>query len=338
MVLTAACLALGACTSGGGRPGPAAAGPTTPSPAGPGASVPATSVPSPTEAGPAGPKYVPPDGDVYLGVSTDIGRLDAFDRAAGLAAGLHPALYDQWTTPDGPVQPILDNARTRPGMAPMISWNLPLTGGRISDGSQDAYIRAQADAIRSYGGPVFVRLDWEMNASWYPGWNLPAVTPAEFIAAWRHVYTVFRQQGAGNAAFVWCPTLWNGPGGRSPSTWYPGDAYVDWLGVDAYPQSAVDSFILSGPGGLDDTAAFAAQHDRPLMVAEWAPALPAPDTTAAMDLIFQFAAAHPDTVKALVYFDFVTDGKDYTLADHPVGAADFRRRVDGNPHFLLSVR
>lgn len=284
-----------------------------------------------------GAKYEPADGDVYLGVSTDIGRLDAFDRAAGLATGQHPAIYDQYTPPDGLMQPILQNAKTRPGMAPMISWNLPMTGGQVTDGSKDSYIKAQADAVKAYGGPVFVRLDWEMNADFYPDWNLPAVTAARFVASWRHVYELFQQQGAGNAAFVWCPNLWNGPGGLSPDTWYPGDAYVDWLGVDAYPQSAVDSFILGGPGGLNDTAAFAVQHDKPLMIAEWAPALPQPDTTAAMDLIFQFAAAHPGTVKALVYFDFDTNGKDYTLADHPVGAADFRKRVDGDAHFLLDL-
>ena len=309
---------------------------------------------------PAASKYVPPDGDVYLGVSTDIGRLDAFDQAAGLDGGTsgtdtstatttgtataattahpaHPAIYDQWTTPDGPVQPILANAGTRKNMAPMISWNLPMTGGQITDGKQDAYLKAQAEAVKNHGGPVFIRLDWEMNASWYPDWNLPAVTPAQFIAGWRHVYEIFQQVGATNAAFVWCPTLWNGPGNLSPDTWYPGDAYVDWLGVDAYPQSAVQSFILTGPGGLNDTAAFATQHAKPLMIAEWAPALPQPDTAAAMDLILDFAADNPTTVKALVYFDFNTNGKDYTLKDHPIGAAELRKKVDGNPHFLLTL-
>ncbi|HET9167852.1 MAG TPA: glycosyl hydrolase [Actinospica sp.] len=288
--------------------------------------------------GAVGAKYEPSDGQVYLGVSTDIGRLGAFDAAAGLGMAEHPAIYDQWTTPDGGVQSILANAKTRDGMAPMISWNLPMTGGQVTDGSKDTYLKAQAQAVRNFGGPVFIRLDWEMNASWYPDWNLPGVTPAQFIASWRHVYQVFQSEGAGNAAFVWCPTLWNGPGGLSPDTWYPGDAYVDWLGIDAYPQSAVTDFILSGPGGLNDTAKFAAAHKKPLMVAEWAPALPQPDTAAAMNLVFDFAAAHPKTVKALVYFDFDTNGKDYTLKDHPVGAAEFRKRVDGNPDFLLSLK
>jgi hypothetical protein len=293
----------------------------------------------PRDGGATGAKYEPADGDVYLGVSTDIDRLDAFDAAAGLPGGAHPAIYDQWTTPDGSVAPILDNAKTRPGMAPMVSWNLPLTGGQVTDGSKDAYLGAQAAAVKDYGGPVFIRLDWEMNANsnWYPDWNLPNVTTAQFIAAWRHVYDVFQSAGATNAAFVWCPTLWNGPDDLSPAAWYPGDAYVDWLGIDAYPQSAVPSYILTGPGGLDDTAAFAVQHAKPLMVAEWAPALPQPDTKDAMDLIFDFAAAHPKTVKALVYFDFETNGKDYTLKDHPVGADEFRNRVDGNPNFLLTL-
>jgi hypothetical protein len=282
-----------------------------------------------------GPKYAPADGKIYLGVSTDISRLDAFDRAAGI--GTHPAIYDQWTTPDGDVQPILANARTRAGMAPMISWNLTMTDGAVTDGLNDAYIKAQADAVRSYAKPVVVRLDWEMNADWYPAWNEPGVSPTAFIASWQYVYRIFQKEGAANAAFVWCPTLWNGPGGLSPSAWYPGDRYVDWIGVDAYPQSAVESYILTGPAGLDDQEAFAAQHGKPMMVAEWAPQLPQPDTAAAIDLLFDFAARYPKTVKAVVYFDFVTGGKDYTLADHPVGAAEFRKRVDGDPRFLLSV-
>jgi hypothetical protein len=286
---------------------------------------------------PAGAKFAPANGDVYLGVSTDIGRLGTFDQAAGLTSSEHPAIYDQYTTPDGSVAQILTNAKTRQDMAPMISWNLPMTGGQVTDGSRDAYLKAQAEAVKNYGGPVFVRLDWEMNATWYPDWNMPAVTPAQFIAGWRHVYDIFQSTGAANAAFVWCPNLWNGPGGLGPDTWYPGAAYVDWLGVDAYPQSAVPSFILTGPGGLDDTVKFAEQQKKPLMVAEWAPALPQPDTTAAMDLLFDFAADYPNTVKALVYFDFNTNGRDYTLKDHPVGAAEFRKKVDGNSHFLLTL-
>jgi hypothetical protein len=280
-------------------------------------------------------KAEPADGDVYLGVSTDIGRLGVFDRTAGING--HPAIYGQYTTPDGPFAPVLANAASLPGMTPMVSWNLALGDGTVALGGHDGYVWDQANAVRAFKAPVFIRLDWEMNATWYPQWNLPAVTQSAYIAAWRHVYAIFQQAHATNAVFVWCPNLWTGPGGARAASWYPGDAYVDWIGVDAYPQAAPVNTLMNLPDGLIDTAAYAAAHRKPLMVAEWAPDLPDPDTAAAMDLIPQYAARYPKTVKALVYFDFNGSGKDYTLAAHPVGAAALRALIDGDPHYLTTV-
>jgi hypothetical protein len=293
--------------------------------------------PAPTADGSNHAKAEPADGDVYFGVSTDIGRLGAFEKAAGLDG--HPAIYDQYTTPDGAFAPTLNNAATVPGMTPMVSWNLSLADGTVTLGGHDSYLWAQADAVRAFDKPVFVRLDWEMNSTVgvYPQWNLPAVTPAQYIAAWRHVYGVFQQAKATNAVFVWCPNLWSGPNGTPTADWYPGDAYVDWMGVDAYPQSAPVNTIMDLPDGLTDTAKFAAAHHKPLMVGEWAPNLPEPDTAAAMQLIPDYAAQYPKTVKALVYFDFTGGGKDYTLVDHPVGAAALRKIIDGNSHYLSTV-
>jgi beta-mannanase len=218
-------------------------------------------------------------------------------------------------------------------MTPMVSWNLSLADGTVTLGGHDGYLWQQADAVAAFKGPVFVRLDWEMNATWYPQWNLPAVTPSAYIAAWRHVYAIFQKANATNG----CPNLWTGPGGTRASAWYPGDAYVDWIGVDAYPQAAPENTLLNLPDGLEDTVRNAAAHHKPLMIAEWAPNLPEPDTAAAMELIPQFAARYPKTVKALVYFDFSGGGKDYTLAEHPVGAAALRRLIDGDPHYLTTV-
>jgi hypothetical protein len=287
------------------------------------------------DAAPAKAKFAPADGQVYLGVSTDLSRIDVFDKAAGIVT--HPAIYNRWTTPNGAVQPTLTDATTMPGMTPMVSWNLPLADGAVTAGKRDAYLRAQADAVKTFGQPVFIRLDWEMNATWYPEWNVPAVSPAQFIAAWRHVYDVFQAQGATNAAFVWCVNVWRGPNNTDNSAWYPGDAYVDWVGVDGYPQSAASDYLLSAPDGLNAMAGFAATHDKPLMLAEWAPQLPQPDTAAPVDLILDWAKAHPKTVKALVYFDFVVDKKDYQLVDHGVGAAELRRRTQFDPSYLDTV-
>ncbi len=59
----------------------------------------------------------------------------------------------------------------------------------------------------------------------------------DFIAAWRAFHTVFEQQGA-NAEFVWTMTSFSfqvpTTDRRSAGKWYPGDAYVDYLGADPY--------------------------------------------------------------------------------------------------------
>ncbi len=280
-------------------------------------------------------KFEPADGAVYLGVSTDLYRMDVFERAAGITT--HPAIYNQYTWPDGPFSPTLSAAATMPGTTPMVSWNLELAGGTVAAGGRDSYLREQADAVKRFGKPVFVRLDWEMNGTWYPQWNLPAVSQSAYIVAWRHVYDLFQSEGAANAAFVWCVNTWRGPGGAHVSAWYPGDAYVDWIGVDGYPQSAPTGYLLDGPDGLNALASFASARGKPLMLAEWAPQLPEQDTAAAVDLILDWAAAHPRTVKALVYFDFAVGEKDFRLASHAVGAAELRRRTGPDPRYLNTV-
>ena len=285
--------------------------------------------------GPSGAKFEPPDGSVYLGVSTDIDRIGAFEQVAGITT--HPAIYDQYTWPDGPLSPTLANAASLPGTTPMVSWNLPLTDGAVVSGARDDYLRAQADVVKKFNRPVFIRLDWEMNSTWSPGWDPPQVPPSAYIAAWRHVYDVFQSEGAVGAAFVWCVNTWPGPNHTDISAWYPGDAYVDWIGVDGYPQSSVTDYLMNAQDGLNPLASFAAGHHKPLMLAEWAPQLPKPDTAAAIDLILDWAAAYPRTVKALVYFDFAVGTKDFELADHPVGAAELRRRTASGPNYPDTV-
>lgn len=280
---------------------------------------------------PRSPRFRPPAGTVYLGVSTDLARLAAFDRAAGLD---RPAgLYGRWTTADGPFQPVLDDA-SRAGVTPIVHWNLPMTGNEVTAGHKDDYIRRQVAAVEAFDRPVFVRLDWEFNTTAYQHWTLPAVPPEQYVRSWRHVVRLFDH--AANVAFVWSPSTWPGPGGRRVAEWWPGDDVVDWLGLDAYPQSATPDYLLGGPDGMDDLAAFAAAHGKPLMLAEWAPDLPHPDTVAPIDLVLDWAERH-QVVQALVYFDFVTGGKDYRLTSHPVGAASYRRRIQDRARYLRAV-
>ena len=283
-------------------------------------------------------KYEPANGQIYLGVDTDASRLATFDTAAGITT--HPAIVGAYSSSDENLQSFITSLSTSiPGVTPMISWNIPLTNSQITDGSEDTYLETQAAEVKAYGQPIFLRPDWEMNDSWFPNWNLPNVTPAEYIAAWQHIVTIFRNAGATNAAFVWCPGSGNtnNPSDARLMAWYPGNDYVDWMATDAYPQYDPVTTFLDGTDRLNYMAEIAHVYNKPLMLAEWSPNLPNPDTAAPIDLVFDWAEEYPTTVKALVYFDYTASTGDHTLVDHPVGAAEFRKLTVGNPNFLDNV-
>lgn len=270
---------------------------------------------------PPAPPAVPADGRFYAGVDSSRGGLARYDKAAGLS---QPAVFGVYTNGrDGDIATALGYTDALPGTIPMLSWGVDFTGGAVVDGSEDTYLRTQADAVASYGKPVFLRLDWEMNGSWYPEWGSLTVSSATYVEAWKHIWTLFQQAGATNAAFVWCPNVGD-MGGRSWTEWYPGDDYVDWVGLDVYPEPSDAAADVSGPGGLDELAAFAEREGKPAMLAEWAPGAPKQDPAGAFDLVFSWLDRNPGTAKAMLYFNYSSTQRDDLLADNPDGAARYR--------------
>jgi hypothetical protein len=71
-----------------------------------------------------------------------------------------------------------------------------------------------------------------MNGSWAP-WegSINGNTPAAYVAAWQHVVSIFRSAGATNVSWVWAPNC--GPT-STISSYYPGDSWVDVIGLDGY--------------------------------------------------------------------------------------------------------
>ncbi len=107
----------------------------------------------------------------------------------------------------------------------------------ITRGDHDPEIRQWAQQIKDFGHPVYFRPMCEMNSD-YVAWG--AYTngnqPEEYIPAWRHVREIFREVGADNALFIWSP---NRAGDETSAEeifdlFYPGDAYVDYVGIDGY--------------------------------------------------------------------------------------------------------
>jgi mannan endo-1,4-beta-mannosidase len=135
------------------------------------------------------------------------------------------------------------------GATPMVTWD-PMDGSSvipfadIAAGKYDSYLQAQAVAARQAQVPIYVRFAHEMNLTtaaspWGPG---PDNTPADFVAAWRHVVTIFRQQGATNVKWVWAPNT--DCDGLCPFTaYYPGDSWVDDVGLDGYNFAATHGIL-----------------------------------------------------------------------------------------------
>ncbi len=132
------------------------------------------------------------------------------------------------------------------GRIPMISWRAvdhkdldPNRAAKIARGDFDQQIRRFANAVKAVHRSVLIRFAWEMTAG--PG-NVQYIgKPADFIRAWRHVVSLFRQQGAGNARFVWAPrarSFCNGKG----LAYYPGNAWVNWIGASAVPYNTWSPF------------------------------------------------------------------------------------------------
>jgi hypothetical protein len=154
---------------------------------------------------------------------------------------------------------------------------------RILNKAHDNYIRNWARDARDSGRDrIIVRFAHEMNGHWFP-WGIGRFdnTRANFIKAWRHVWRIFRDEGAlapqpgarnrtGNVEFLWSVTKQRCPKCNPFKSVYPGDKFVHWVGVTAFNWGAQKSWksmvqILQGP--IRDLMAFTKKK---IIVAEMA--------------------------------------------------------------------
>lgn len=149
---------------------------------------------------------------------------------------------------------VLDELNTisENGWRPMISAN-PYFFGKcvangktlykaIADGNCDEFMHSAAKNLKNFGKPVFLRFAWEANIDsieW--GVNRVGSTPADFVAAWRKFHDIAKSEGADNIVWVFSPNV---KGGTTIAykDLYPGDAYVDWLGLDGYNWGTTQSW------------------------------------------------------------------------------------------------
>jgi len=230
------------------------------------------------------------------------------------------------------------------GAMPMISWQ-PLDGeasdnqpayscANIVAGQYDGFIATWARAAAAYQKPFYLRLSHEMNGNWYPWGTAPGNPnnnrPAQYVAMWQHVVTIFRQQGATNVRWVWSPNAISEFSTFSPFDQnYPGDEYVDWVGIDGY-----NFGTAYGSGWRTITEIFGTSYDaltamttKPIMIAEVGASEQGGNKAAWIQqgLLTEIPQRLP-RVRALVWFDVKRD-IDYRVNSSLASLAAFQAVV-----------
>ena len=108
--------------------------------------------------------------------------------------------------------------------AVQLAWNTYTTYRDMSQ--YETYIRSTASYLNDLDIPVFVRYGSEMNIAEGMG------NAAQYVSNYRYVADILREE-APNVALVWSPNDVT-EAGRNLHDYYPGDAYVDWVGLSTY--------------------------------------------------------------------------------------------------------
>jgi hypothetical protein len=195
----------------------------------------------------------------------------------------------------------------------------------IANGTYDEYLRAYADSVKAFGGPVVIGFGPEMNATWSP-WGYGHVSPSLFVQAWQHLVTVFRQVGADNVTWLW--TVQADQAGTGPITdWWPGANYVTWVGIDGFYSQPNQTF--GGIFGLTITQVHQFTS-RPILLAETAVGPRAGQFTKILDL---FHGMDTYGTLGLVWFNIDQNAgvnhQDWQIQPTSIAATAFRTGVRG---------
>jgi mannan endo-1,4-beta-mannosidase len=279
--------------------------------------------PSPGPSGPAAARASLSTGPAsFLGVY-ESGPPNYYQPVAQFtkAAGKRPNLVGYYSGWGEHFQTHFARTVSRHGAVTVLQWdptNASVAG--IAGGHYDKYLRSFAHSVRDFGGPVVIGFGHEMNATWY-SWGYGHVPSSTFVAAWRHVVTVFRGQGADNVTWLWTinadlPTT--GP----IASWWPGSGYVTWVGIDGYYYVPGDTFASVFGKTIGQVRAIT---NKPVLLSETAVGPGAGQPAKIANL---FTGMRQYGTLGLVWFDIAqNDGlyhQDWRIENNPAAEAAFR--------------
>lgn len=165
-----------------------------------------------------------------------------------------------------------------------------------------------ATTIKSRPGTKLFAFHHEPESSSNTGFG----TAGDYIAAYRRVVDIFRQQGVTNVEYTWQMTSWafatSSSARNYAAKWYPGDSYVTDVGTDPY------NWYDCGPGTgkwvdlkavMDPSLAFARAHGKRVVVAEFASQSDLVRRPQWLRTVRQYFIANRATLRAVFYFQYI---------------------------------
>jgi mannan endo-1,4-beta-mannosidase len=284
-----------------------------------------TYLPSPHPASHAPP--LPPALDSYLGVfepdaPPSYQPIEQFSQAADKDPNLI-GYYSGWAQP---FATSFAEMVHRHGVIPFVQIDPTFASvPAIADGDYDGYLRLYADSVRDFGHQVVIGFGHEMNGTWFT-WGYGHVAPATFVAAWQHIVSLFRAQGADNVTWLWTIQA-DQPGTGPIASWWPGASYVSWVGIDGYYNDPSDTFAKVFAPTILQVRTFS---HKPVLLSETAVTRRA-NQYANITNLFEGMAKY--NTLGLVWFDKDQSGdsthQDWRLEGDQVAEAAFRLGVSG---------
>ena len=256
-----------------------------------------------------------PAGNKYLGISVaSTADIAPTDKLMGITANVVSLYYNVGQTIN--MQTIANLCAQH--MLPIIELD-DNSLAQVTSGAEDKALASYALALGTMQTPVGIVFDHEFNGPWFP-YGYSHVTPAQFVAAWRHIVTIFRDNGASNVIWIWNPNVTSLYTAPDLKPWYPGDAYVNWIGLDGYFYATTDTYASVFSPTINQIRAFT---KRPQIIMETG-ASPDSGRPRAIANLFQGVEKTPGLL-GLIYFDYdKTSVHDWYINNDPSALAAFQ--------------
>jgi hypothetical protein len=224
----------------------------------------ATTVDATMSGGVAG---LPPTGQAWLLIGQDVGSIVSYANQVRLPGGVvgYTALDTlvgvtssaNWGAGD---QSLTQLAGEYPGQPVAVGLYLVGMLGSVVSGGLDSQIDSLAGTLASYGRPVLLRIGYEFDNP------INGYDPSQYQAAFSHIVNRVRAAGPSLVRSVWQSEAACQAPGQGIDAWYPGDAYVDWVGLSYFTQ-----YAACNNSSVNAVVGFAQAHSKPLFIAESTP-------------------------------------------------------------------